>query len=295
MTITTINPWGPLSEPIHDDAASPGDPVWKDNAYLSFWDIGAGVYGTLHVSTSPNGEGARRARCSMSIAGTTVEIVETLERDTFTSESIHFGLDGTVTVEHADLTLNLINAPLFVPADYAVGGLIPDLVPGKPLHHYQQGCTVTGIAVIAGATTEFNGYGMRDRTWGFRDEAVQWVEYAGLVAVSDTAFITAMKFLGNEGSVKADGFLITADKSVSITGIGFARNAAAQFLRGTLELADGATVTVALNSRDAGFWVPMGADTEGPAFGTYDDFMQLELDGEPIAGFFEQGIVHRVF
>ena len=50
-----------------------------------------------------------------------------------------------------------------------------------------------------------------------------------------------------------------------------------------------------MTDRLAGFFVPMGVETDGPAFGTYDDFMQLELDGAEGAGFFEQGIVHRVY
>jgi hypothetical protein len=38
----------------------------------------------------------------------------------------------------------------------------------------------------------------------------------------------------------------------------------------------------------------MGSETDGPAFGCYDDFMVLDLDGAPGGGFLEQGIVHRV-
>ncbi len=59
MTVTEIaKTWGPLAEPIHPDAAQPGDPVWKDNAYLAFWDTANEIFGTFHVSTSPNGTGA---------------------------------------------------------------------------------------------------------------------------------------------------------------------------------------------------------------------------------------------
>lgn len=48
-----VSAWGPLATAIHADAAGPGDPTWKDNAYLSFWDVEAEVYGSIHVSTSP--------------------------------------------------------------------------------------------------------------------------------------------------------------------------------------------------------------------------------------------------
>lgn len=291
--------WGPLAEPIHDDAAGPDDPTWKDNAYLSFWDLANGVFGTFHVSTSPNGDGARRARCSVLLdaaggAGRVVEIIEELPRDQFRSASIDFGLDGTITVDHPELSARLTNAPLHTPADYSTTGLIPDLVPGRPLQHFQQACTITGTFTAAGRTFQVDGQGMRDRTWGFRDERAQWAEYAGLVAVFGDVFVTAMKFLGTDGTLAADGFVIDASGSHTIREIGFRRTAAAQFLRATLTLDDGSTRTVRLASREAGFFVPMGVETDGPAFGTYDDFMALDCDGTPGAGFFEQGIVHRV-
>lgn len=297
-TIETTT-WGPLAEPIHDDAAGPGDPVWKDNAYLSFWDLANGAFGTFHLSTSPNGDGARRARCSVLLdagsgAGRVVEIIEELPRGEFRSKSISFGLDGTITVDHPELTARLRNEPLHTPADYSTTGLIPELVPGKPLQHFQQGCTISGSFDAGGQTYPVYGQGMRDRTWGYRDESAQWAEYAGLVGVFDGVFITAMKFLGTDGTLAADGFVIDGDGSHTITAIGFRRTAAAQFLRGTLALDDGTTRVVTMTSREAGFFVPMGVETDGPAFGTYDDFMALECDGEPGAGFFEQGIVHRV-
>lgn len=81
MTVIDItDAWGPLAEPIHSDAAGPTDPVWKDNAYLSFWDTANEVFGSFHVSTSPNGTGARRARCSVSVRGNVLEIIEDLPR-----------------------------------------------------------------------------------------------------------------------------------------------------------------------------------------------------------------------
>lgn len=300
MTTTTTAPtWGPLAEPIHPDAAGPGDPVWKDNAYLSFWDVELRIFGSFHVSTSPNGAGARRARCSVSLptpggAGRIVEIIEELEPGTFASRSIEFGLDGTITVDHPDLRASLVNSPLHTPADYSTTDLIPALVPGKPLQHFQQACRISGTFASGGDVVEVDGTGMRDRTWGFRDESGQWAEYAGLVAVFDDTFITAMKFLSLDGTLRVDGFLIDGTGSHAITEVAFRRTAAAQFLKGTLTLDDGSVRIVSMTERLAGFFVPMGAETDGPAFGAYDDFMSLELDGATGAGFYEPGIIYRV-
>lgn len=294
MSAPTTTDWGPLAEPIHSDAAGAGDPVWKDNAYLSFWDLENSIFGTLHVSTSPNAPAGRRARCSISVKGQAVEVIESLDVGLFTSSSIHFGLDGTVEVNHPELTLHLTNRPLLTPADFGKGGAIPALVPGQPLRHYQQATEVTGTVRARDVESDVRAYGMRDRTWGFRDESAQFVEYAGLVAVFDDYFLTVLKFLGNEGPVRGDGFLQNASGSAEVEEIAFSRDAAGLFAGCRLTLAGGGTKTVTRQGSQGGFWVPMGAPSDGPAFSTYDDFLSLELDGAAGSGFFEQGILHRV-
>jgi hypothetical protein len=287
--------WGSLAEPLHDDAAGHGDPIWKDNAYLSYWDVEHSTFGSFHLSTSPNASGARRARCSLLIGHTEIEIIEPLDRGSFASESITFEFDGRITVDHPHLQAEFVNLPLYTAADFSLHDLIPPLVPGKPLQHFQQGCTMRGRAVLRGETHEIDGFGMRDRTWGFRDESAQWAEYAGLVAVFDDAFLSVMKFLGTDGTLATDGYLIGQSGSRHITDVTFGRTAAAQYLSARMTTADGTEHRCALEKRHGGFFVPMGSATEGPSFGTYDDFMSLDLDGTSGAGFFEQGIVHRVY
>src|ERR1700760_3199551 len=120
----TVSAWGPLAEPVHADAAGPDDPVWKANPYLSFWAARAEVVGTLHLSTSPNGTGARRARASLAHQGRIVEVIEELPVGAFTSDSIDFGLAGTYRFRPPELTMDLVNEPLLTPADFAAGGAI---------------------------------------------------------------------------------------------------------------------------------------------------------------------------
>ncbi|NGX10038.1 hypothetical protein [Mycobacteroides franklinii] len=286
--------WGPLATPVHTDSAGPEDPTWKDNGYLSFWDATSNIYGTVHVSMSPNDAKARRARFSVYLDGEIIELIEALPVGSFTSESISFGLDGTIAVDHPNLKVLIGNTALWQPADFSLNELIPPLVPGKPLQHFQQACDVQGTLEHRDRTWSLAATGMRDRTWGFRDEAAQWIEYAGLVCVIDGAFVSAMKFLGADGTLRSDGYWVDGTGAVLITNIAFRRNAAAQFLAGTLTLADGRIKTVAMTTRRTGFFVPMGRETDGPAFGTYDDFMTLRCDEHEGAGFVEQGIVHRV-
>lgn len=296
MTTTdTGTAWGPLAEPVHADAAGPDDPIWKDNAYLSFWNPDGGVFGTVHVSTSPNGEGGRRARASVSVGARTVEVVEDLPVGSFTGETIHFGLDGVVRVEHPEVTLDVVNRPLFTPADFAANGAIPALVPDQPLRHYQQGTEVVGSVTVGGARHEVDARGMRDRTWGFRDENSQWVEYIGVVGVFSDRFLTVLKFLGADGSLAADGFVVDGSGSVPLADLHVTRDAAARFVSCRLDHRDGASSTVRTTGRSGGFWVPMGREQEGPALSTYDEFLTFSLDGVAGAGFVEQAALHRVF
>ena len=214
--------------------------MWKDNSYIAFWDVPNQVLGSFHVSTSPNAPGGRRARCSVNVGGKVFEIIEDLEPGTFTSSSIDYGLDGRISVRHPKLQADLVNTPLFTPADYSVGGVVPELVPGKPLQHFQQGLEMKGTLRLDGTETTVHGQGLRDRTWGFRDEATTWIDYIGVVGVFGDTFITIMKFLGSNGDLKTDGFIIDKDGARSVTDMGIGRNAAelvrkiqaAQFHRG---------------------------------------------------------------
>jgi hypothetical protein len=291
---TATADWAHLMTPLHPDAAGQDDPVWKDNAFLGFWDPDRHIFGSVHVSTSPNAPRARRARCSMLVAGGQIEIIETLDVGTFDGESVSFGLDGLITIEHPQVSATLTMAPLLSAVDYSATDVIPPLVAGKPLQHFQQAATVRGSLNVEGRPYEVDGQGLRDRTWGFRDESSQWLEYAALMSVFDGAFVTAMKFLLADGTTRADGFIVDADGVHPVTDIRYRRTAAAQFVAATITVADGSTHTITMVDRHTGFFVPMGSETDGPAFGTYDDFMSLDYDGRPGGGFCEQGILHRV-
>ncbi|MEU1982097.1 hypothetical protein [Nocardia sp. NPDC019395] len=287
--------WGALAEPIHTAAVEADDPVWQDTAYLSFWDPLADVFGSVHVCTSPNAPGARRARVSISVAGRVVEVVEALAEGTFAGSAIDFGLEGRVVVDHPAVQAELRTAPLFFAAESRPNPLVSAPVPGRPGGHSQQACGVEGVVRLDGETIATVGHGVRDRTWGFRSEAAQWVEFAALFTVDSSRFVSATKFRGPDGAVSAEGFVIEPQGCKAITGITFARDAAAQLRCARLELADATTRTVSMRSRVGGFWVPAGqVETDGPAVGLYDDFMLLGDEEWCSGGLFEQAVVHRV-
>lgn len=285
----------PLRRPIHRAVPGGGAAPWRDNAFVSFWDPGQDVYGTLHVSTSPNAEG-RRARLSVSVGGVTREIVEPLEAGTFASDSIAFDLDaGTVTAEAPGLAVALATRPRLAVADFAAGQVIPPMG-GAPLQHFQTTVAVTGTCRIGDQVLRIDGDGIRDRTWGHRDESSGLVEYAWFFAAFADHAITAMRFTGPDGSDRTDGFVLTAEGARPVDALAITRDPAGLCAAVTFDVRDAAPIELTSLGRRAGFWIPMGPERRGPAMSAYDEFAPFRAAGGEVGfGLAEHGIVRRLF
>jgi hypothetical protein len=291
---STATDWGVLSTPLHGPVHA-GRPAWKDNAYLAFWSPDDQVIGVAHVSTSPNAEG-RRARFSLNVRGRVVELVEDLEPGTFASDSIAFGLDERIDIAASSVTGSIISAPLFDVADYSRNTLIPPLVEGEPLQHFQQAAVVTGELKIDGARVAFTGRGLRDRTWGYREESSNLDEYIAIMLVSDEWALTAMRFRGTSGVDLAEGYLLVGDDQPHVTSIEVTRDASGLLAGAQLTTADGGRRTLTRVRSLGGFWVPMGWTKNGPAMAAYDEFVAIRTDsGDEAFGVVEHGILRRLF
>jgi hypothetical protein len=289
---TTSSVWGPLAEPIHGPVPE-GRPPYKDNAYLAFWDANEDVYGVFHFSTSPNAEG-RRSRITLQGAGRTAEIMEEPAAGTFDTASIRFDLDSTYTVDGPGLRGTLTAVPHHAIADYNTG-MLPELVEGEPLEHYQRAARVTGSFEIDGETVTVDGFGLRDRTWGYRDESVSFVEYIGLMAVFDDYTLACMSFMGPDGTTKTDGFVLDDDGATAIKRMEVTRDASGLWAAGRFT-GDGPEITVRTQRRPAGFWVPMGWERTGPTMAAYDEFVELKTgDGAIGKALVEQGQIRQIY
>jgi hypothetical protein len=288
-----ITSWGPLSQPVHGPVPD-GRPAWKDNAYLSFWDQSTGVYGVFHASTSPNAEG-RRARFSLSAHGNTFEVFEPLEPGTLSSESIKFDFDRTIEVSTPRVKGTIVCTPDGALADYSKAGIIPELVAGEPLQHFQQAARVTGHLNFDGRDLEVDGGGFRDRTWGYRDESANMPEYVAVLAKFDDYSLTSMTFRDNDGKSGTAGFILTDEFSL-ITRMGITRDASGLFFEADLDAADSSELLVRNTGRLGGFWVPMGWTRKGPTMSAYDEFDRLiDGDGREGIGFVEQAITRMIY
>jgi hypothetical protein len=283
-----------LAHPIRTDHPGEGKPPWKDNAYLAFWDPASGVNGVVHASTSPNASG-RRVRASVSIGAAVAELAEDPPAGSFTTPSISFGLDGEITVHSPELQAELRLAPRGVAADYSAGKILPELVPGESLKHYQQAAIVTGIVTVGGITADVDGVGLRDRTWGYRDESAMFPEYIGLIADIDGELLTVMKFAHADGSSRAEGFVLgdVATRVTELTNI--ARDASGLFAAAEITIDGKDGLELRATRRTGGFWVPMGWERIGPTMSAYDEFLEIRTGtGRTGYGLVEQGIIRRL-
>lgn len=264
---------------------------WRDNAYAAFWDTAQNVFGVLHVSTSPNAP-ATRARFSIVLDGRAFEIVEPLPPGSFRSASIDLDLPAArVVVDHPAVRAELDFTPRFVEADYSATGVLPDLVEGLSLQHFQQGADFRGRVEIFGCAVTLDGQAFRDRTWGPRDESAAWSEYAVIAGCTPVFDYTVMRFRDTLDRVATHGFLIRPSGTDPVDGLELIRDAAGMITRATVTGPDATRVVLEMPRARGGFWVPMGAGGPPPVLSAYDDAVDVIVDGVTGAGFTEQAVV----
>jgi hypothetical protein len=287
--------WGALATPVHDvvPALDGVSMPWRDNAIFFFWDAENEIYGVVHVSTSPHGSGTR-ARCSLTAGDRSREILEPLDAGTLTSESITVDLDGRLLVEHDSMQADLTLQPLFGPLDFTHDRAIGGLDDNHPLHHHQHPMRVQGTVTFGSEERALHGTGWRDRTWGFRDESVQWSEYACVIAVFDDSALVALKMRAAGDELRTFGWRVSDTAKEPVTTFELAHDASGLLADATIG-GDGWVTQVTSVRRPAGFWVPMGDRQAGPAFSTFDEFVLLERpDGVTAGGLAEHGILREV-
>lgn len=288
--------WGPMSHPA-TETIEDGLPPWKDHIYCAFWDADSDCYGYLHWNSSPNHD-TGKAQLTGSFGGTVVNIKEPLtpRAERFSSASLEFDMRGAIEVNHDLVSGTLSLAPRLTPVDYTQNSLLPPLVEGEPLQHWQQGVEMTGELTVGDTTYRLSAQGYRTRTWGFRDDSNQFQEYVSLQTCLPTRDITVMKFRWPDGSLKTDGFVVTAAEQIPVVDLHVVRDSAGLTIRLRLDLANGETLTLQRLGVGVALWCPIGLpEREGPTFAAYDELIEWELDGERAYSIVEQAIVRHVY
>ena len=287
--------WGPLSTPVHAEA-EPRDEdgtSWWDYALFCWWDPESQVYVMTHHMTSPDETKPGRTRVSAAVGHGSVEVIEHTQPDSHDGETISVDLGGHIQVDHPDLKLDVAFEPLYQPLDFHAAKGLPTLKRDQPLHHYEHPQRAKGTIALRGDERSFSGTGLRDRTWGYRNETSQWAEYQYLMAEIDDSFITVMKVRGTVDPQRDIGFLLTDDGQENVD-FSFAMNGSGLFNDVSVELPSG-PITLEIVERPAGFWVPMGWRQEGKAFSAYDEFVLMKTEeGRDYAGLATYGILRQM-
>ncbi|EHB56496.1 hypothetical protein MycrhDRAFT_3690 [Mycolicibacterium rhodesiae JS60] len=293
MTSQITTTWGPLCEAVHLGITD--ERPWRDNAYLCFWDTRHDLYGALHVSTSPNAEG-RRARLTVHVGDQVDEIVEPVESGTVSSESITFDFGDRFSVDSDSITGELIWTPQFALADYT-GEKAPagfEFDAKVPLAHYQRAATVAGRLTIRGVEYAIDGAGVRDRTWGFRDESINLRETIGFFWTFPDYAISAFRVMLNDGSEVLQGYRMKSDSVDLVKSFSITRDAMGLFVGTTITFADDEAIDVRA-VRHGGHFSPMGFERTGPTHSAFDEFAALHRgDGATGFGMIEQGVVRQM-
>ena len=75
----------------------------------------------------------------------------------------------------------------------------------EPLQHFQTTVAVSGRCRIDGRETAIDGRGIRDRTWGHRDESVNISEYVWMFVTFGDFSVTTMRFHGMVATMSPTG------------------------------------------------------------------------------------------
>ena len=254
----------------------------------------------MHWNSSPN-HNTGKAQATVLLAERSYDLKEVLPASStrFESPSIDYDMRSKVSIESADLQGRLTLEPRFVPVDYTGHKkVLPELVPGEPLNHWQQGVRLKGNLTLTGTAHEVDALGFRTRTWGFRDDSLQFTEYFSLFACFPDFDISIMKFRQADGSMRTDGALVHRDgRNVRFEEMRITRDSAGSPLRLSLELLDGGQLILKRVRRVASMWCPIGPpEREGQTFCAFDEFIEWETqDGGRGIGLNEQGIIRHVF
>jgi hypothetical protein len=287
--------WGPMSHPALESIES-GSPPWKDHIYLAFWDSRNQAYGFFHWNSSPN-HPTHKSQITAVLKGNAITVIEPLPASSvhFHAPSLDFDLKSTIRLTHERLHGELTATPRFTPIDYTPGETIPPLVAGKPLNHYQQGLHLKGELVLDGAVCRIDALGFRTRTWGFRDDSMQFIEYFSLFACFEDFDVSVMKFRWPDGRQLVDGGVV-GSREMQTKGLQIRRDRAGSPLRLVVDMATGPALEVHRRQRDADFWCPIGLpERDGPTFCAHDEVNEWQtVDGKSGVGLSEQGIIRFV-
>jgi hypothetical protein len=289
--------WGPNSYPARDSIEE-GAPPWKDHAYLAFWDPDKETYGFFHWNSSPN-HPTTKAQLNLAVAGEIFDLREDLPArvDSFTSDSMDFDLKSSIKIDHPRLKGDLTLIPRRGPINYGPSGAIPKYKDQEPLQHFQHPLTMQGTLELDGKAVELNATGYRTRTWGYRDDSVQFPEYYYLWVTFDDFEVSVIKHLHPDGVARTGGGLVNDEGVTRILDVHIPKDAAGFAIETRYDLADGTELIIGDQERLWSGWCPISLPRrDGETFAAFDEILRVKTaDGRVGYGQSEYGYIRRVY
>lgn len=286
---------------------------WKDTYWFGFRDDTADVTAAVHLTVSANRQPGLRATVSLRRGREQVQrtVLVVPER---TADSVGCPLvtlkvlDGTWdTRKHLVLTIDTgevsgtfelrgrhfgPNLALLCP------GLIPSASSVQLAAHVEQGLAVTGHLDWAGDRIAFNGYGHRDRSWGYRKSdgmSLMGYVFAGLHLPDATiGFLSWQDPSATSADPLPIGVWIADDSGVRAAVDGwYRRQPDGRPDSCGFHLPDGSVIEVArLQPTAEVFYAYHEPEFDGPAIGTLclDQHVKGESLRGPVQGLFNHGM-----
>jgi hypothetical protein len=283
--------WGGLAKAVHARAHTNQESLaerypWKDNIWLAFWDIEQRICGMIHCSTSFNGA-PRTARAVLAYQGRILSCDETPTIGSLSSPSID--VDGSispggtasgphrVSVSTPDFALDLTLSPRRRPMDWTVLHLVPSLGDAPELDHWQQSFSASGHVRVGTARLQFTGWGFRDRTWGWRQESLQWLELYAVDVVLEKCDISMCKWLCADGSTSAGGFVQDDQGLHQVISSELTYNKVGLAQQVTIHAGKLAPLTLDAGVADAGWWLTFTKpNSKAPVWTEYENFCSFD-------------------
>jgi hypothetical protein len=273
-------------------------PHWSDSLYFNAWDPATDTFLMTRIAVLAN---AQRVTAGMLVwregtpsyaYGRELTEIPPTDWDVMTVDGLAYrmlssGRTWAVQLADGDDRAHLEWAGLGPAVSYDAHPLGP-LPRAVAWGHYEQTCRVTGDLVVGGQRIQFDGFGQRDHSWGFRHWAGlhQWHWVTGFL--TDGRGFNLFEVQGPDGATTVNGFVQGHDRTDYVVAAArdLTRSAdgGAAAYRCTLHLASGDALTVV--AERAGGSVPVRPAEDQPVV-VHETPMRLEADGGSGYGIYE--------
>jgi hypothetical protein len=161
--------------------------------------------------------------------------------------------------------------------DWTAVHLVHSLDNAPELDHWQQSFAAPGHVRVGTTKLQFAGGGFRDRTWGWRQETLQWLELYAVDVVLDHCDISMCKWLRADGSTTAAGFIQDDHGLHQVLSSEMTYNKVGLVQKISIAAEDLPPLILEAGIADAGWWLTFTKpNSKAPVWTEYENFCAIE-------------------